>query len=252
MVDRRLTLLAGSVLIWGGAILVKLVSLQVVHHRKYLGQAAARQEVTLEIPAPRGSIFDRSGRTLAMSVTSLSVYVNPRKLPDLKVASDVLGLVLSLDRDELKARLAEAKEQKRGFIYIKKKISADEADSLRKLGFDWISIAHESQRHYPNNAVAAHLMGGVNSEEHGIAGIEMALDNELRGVAGSERLLTDAKRNGIASRLSTPARPGTSLTLTIDSQVQFVAEQELGEAVRSHHAVSGSLVMMDPNNGDIL
>jgi len=82
MVDRRLTWLAAVVLTWGSAIFVKLISLQVIHHREYLGKAAARQEISIEIPAPRGTIFSRSGRRLAMSVSSQSVYVNPLKVPN--------------------------------------------------------------------------------------------------------------------------------------------------------------------------
>jgi cell division protein FtsI (penicillin-binding protein 3) len=80
----------------------------------------------------------------------------------------------------------------------------------------------------------------------------MFLDSELRGTPGKERMLTDARRHNIASRLSVPAKPGTSLTLTIDEQIQFVAERELKVAVDSHHATSGSIVVMDPNTGDIL
>jgi cell division protein FtsI (penicillin-binding protein 3) len=252
MVDRRLTWLAAVVLAWGAAIFIKLVSLEIMHHREYLGKAAARQEVSIEIPAPRGTIFDRSGRCLAMSVPSQSVYVNPMKLPNIGVAAEVLSIVLNLDRDALQTKLQEALDTHRGFLWVKRKISQEEADSLRKLAFDWISISHESQRHYPNHRLAAHVLGSVNSEEKGTAGIEMSLDSDLRGVTGRERLLTDAKRHGIASRLSVPARPGVPVTLTIDEQVQFVAERELADAVESHHAVSGSIVVMDPNNGDIL
>ncbi len=252
MVDRRLTWLAAVILIWGAAIFIKLVSLQVIHHREYLGKAAARQEISIEIPAPRGTIFSRSGRRLAMSVSTESVYVNPLKLPDLGVAAELLGLALGMDREALETRLRDAYQAHRGFLWIKRKISEEEADSVHKLGMDWIFIAHESQRHYPNGTLAAHVLGSVNSEEQGNAGIERYLDDELRGVPGKERVLTDARRRNISSRESIPAKPGTPITLTIDEQVQFVAERELAQAVESHHAASGSIVVMDPNTGDIL
>src|SRR5215813_10520028 len=200
MVDRRLTWLAALVLTWAAAIFIQLVSLQIIHHREYLGKAAARQEVSIEIPAPRGTIFSRSGRRLAMSVSTQSVYVNPLKLPDLGVAAELLAIVLDLDRAQLEDKLREAYNDGRGFLWIKRRISQNEAESLRKLSIDWIFIAQESQRHYPNNKLAAHLLGSVNSEEKGNAGIEMALDAELRGVPGKERVLTDAKRHNISSR----------------------------------------------------
>ena len=252
MVDRRLTWLAAVVLIWGAAIFARVIGLQVIHHRQYLNKAAARQEVSIEVPAPRGTIFDRSGHCLAMSVSSQSVYVNPKKLPSIGVAAELLAIVLDMDRDALEARFKQASDDERGFLWVKRRISQSELESLRKLGFDWISIANESRRHYPKHKLAAHLLGFVNSEEKGAAGVEMSLEGELRGVPGRERLLTDAKRHGIASRLSIPPKPGTSITLTIDEQLQFVAERELADAVESHHATSGSVVVMDPNTGDIL
>jgi cell division protein FtsI (penicillin-binding protein 3) len=240
------------VLIWASAIFFKLISLQILHHREYLGKAAARQEITRELPAPRGTLFSRSGRRLAMSVSSDSVYVNPIKLPDIGMAAQLLSLALDMDREALETRIRDAYKDRRGFLWIKRKISPQEAESLRKVPLDWFFIAHESERHYPNGKLAAHVLGSVNSEERGNAGIEMALDAELRGVPGKERVLTDARRHNIASRLSTPAKPGLSLTLTIDEQIQFVAERELAAAVQLRNAVSGSIVVMDPNTGDIL
>ena len=204
MVDRRLTLLAAVVLIWATAIFFKLISLQIVHHREYSGKAAARQEITRELPAPRGTVFSRSGRRMAMSVSSDSVYVNPIRLPDIGMAAQLLSLALGMDREALETRIREAHKAHRGFLWIKRKFSEQEADSLRKVPLDWFFIAHESERHYPNGKLAAHVLGSVNSEEHGNAGIEMALDTELRGVPGKERVLTDARRHNIASRLSIP------------------------------------------------
>src|SRR5262249_39420230 len=153
---------------------------------------------SIEIPAPRGTIFDRNGRRLAMSVSSQSVYVNPLKLPNLGVAAELLALVLDMDRDALEAKLREAYDDHRGFLWIKRRISQSEAESLRKLPIDWIFVAQESQRHYPNKNLAAHILGSVNSEEKGNSGIEMALDSELRGIPGRERVLTDAKRHNIS------------------------------------------------------
>jgi cell division protein FtsI/penicillin-binding protein 2 len=113
MVERRLTWLAASVLLWGAAIFFKLVSLQVFHHREYSNLARARQEMVIEIPAPRGTIFDRAGQPLAMSVSSQSVYINPLKVPDLGVAAELLALVLHMDRAALYARMQSAYENRR-------------------------------------------------------------------------------------------------------------------------------------------
>jgi len=252
MVERRLTWLAAIVLLWGAAILQKLVSLQVFRHQEYLKLARARQEMVIEIQAPRGTIFDRSGQPLAMSVQTESVYINPLKVPDLGVASELLSLVLHLDRQSLYERMQQAYDSDRGFLWVKRKISPEEGESLRTLRLEWVRIQTESQRHYPKGTLASHVLGAVNFEERGTAGIEKALDNDLRGQPGRARVLTDVKRRGIESRLSAEAKAGTSVTLTIDERMQFVAEREIAAAVAAHHAISGSVVAMNPVNGQVL
>ena len=252
MVERRLTWLAAIVLVWGAAIFLKLVSLQVVRHQEYLNLARARQEMVIEIPAPRGTVFDRWGEPLAMSVQTESVYINPLKVPDLGVASELLGLVLHMDRQSLYDKMQQAYDGGRGFLWVKRKITPEEAESLRTLRLEWIRIQTESQRHYPKGTLAAHVLGAVNFEEHGTAGVEKAMDSDLHGQPGRERVLTDVKRRGIDSRLSAEAKAGTSITLTIDERLQFVAEREIAAAVKEHHAVTGSVVMMNPYNGQVL
>jgi cell division protein FtsI (penicillin-binding protein 3) len=252
MVERRLTWLAAIVLLWGAAIFQKLFSLQVLHHQEYSRMARARQELVIEIPAPRGTIFDRSGQPLAMSVQTESVYVNPLKVPDLGVASEILALVLHVDRAGLYEKMQEAYDNDRGFLWVKRKIAPEEAESLRTLRLEWIKIQTESLRHYPKGSLAAHVLGAVNFEERGTAGVEKALDSVLRGQPGQARVLTDVKRRGIDSQLATEARAGTPVTLTIDERLQFVAEREIAAAVRTHHAVSGSVVVMNPYTGHVL
>ncbi|PWU01198.1 MAG: hypothetical protein C5B51_23560 [Terriglobia bacterium] len=252
MIERRLTILAALVLFWGAAIFAKIFSLQILHHTAYLKMARARQEMDLELPAPRGTIFDRHGQPLAMSVPTESVYINPLKVPDLDVASQILALALHLDRPELYGKMKWAYDNHRGFLWVKRKISFEEGQSLRNLRLEWIDIQSESQRHYPNGTLAAHVLGSVDFAEKGNAGIEKALDADLRGQPGHARLLTDVNRRGIESQLDSEARAGSPITLTIDERLQFVAEREIAAAVESHHAASGSVVAMDPHTGDIL
>lgn len=252
MGERRLKWLAWIVVVWGAVIFYKLISLQVLHHEEYVRLARARQEQQKEIPAPRGAIFDRAGNVLALSTPTITVFVNPQKLPDLGVASQILAAELHLNPAELHNTIKQNYDRGRGYLIIKKRAAYEEAQHLRSLNLDWVSFKRESQRHYPNGPLAAHLIGGVDFEEKGNAGIEKALDAELRGEPGTLRLLTDVKRRGIASEMQSDARPGTALTLTIDARVQFVAERELAAAVEAHNATSGSLVAMNPYTGDII
>lgn len=252
MGQARLLKLAGFAAIWVTVVLYHLISLQVFHHQHYVQLAKSHQEVSLEVPAPRGTIFDRTGQTLAMSVPTASVYVNPLKLPDLGVAADLLGRALHLDSRELLGTLKQAYDEHRGYLMIKRHIEFQELEIVRGMGFDWIGVQHESQRHYPKGNLGAHLMGGVDFAEVGQSGVERALEPDLRGVPGTMRLVTDVKGRGVESQLATPARPGTAITLTIDERIQFVAERELKNAVLEHHAASGSAVVINPTNGEVL
>src|SRR6185503_18026252 len=109
-----LTVLAAVILIWAVGILAQLFRIQVIRHREYRGKAGARQEISIELAAPRGTIYTRSGRCLAMSVSSQSVYVNPKKLPNISVAAQLLALSLDLDREALEKRLRDAYDDDRG------------------------------------------------------------------------------------------------------------------------------------------
>ncbi len=127
--------------------------------------AHARQEIVVEIAAPRGQILDRSGHALAISIPSEKVIVNPLKIPDLSFAADILARVLHLDASDLFFALREAKEHGRGYFVVKPKISFEEAKVLRSLQIDWIDIERKSERHYPGGPLAAHVLGGVDFEE---------------------------------------------------------------------------------------
>src|SRR5207244_10137537 len=108
-----------------------------------------------------GTIFDRTGRPMAMSVPAESVYLNPLKVPNLEFAAGLLSRALHLDRPELYANMKLAFENHRGFLWVKRKISYDEGQELRGMHLDWIAIQKEGQRHYPHGALAAHVLGSV-------------------------------------------------------------------------------------------
>ena len=249
---RRLAWIAGGGLVWAGLIFGKLVSLQVIHHGEYARLAQQQQQLKVEIPAARGPIFDRTGQPLAMSVPVESVSINPLRVPDMGVASEILARILHLDAGELHNRMRKAYDHHVGFLWVKRKIATPEAQELRSMHLDWIDFQPESQRHYPNGMLAAHVLGSVDHDERGNAGIEQSLDAELRGHAGQELMLTDVKRRGIESQVSARAHAGVPLTLTIDSRIQLVAERELAKGVEAHHARTGSIVVMNPYNGEIL
>jgi cell division protein FtsI (penicillin-binding protein 3) len=257
-VNHRLTLMAVFLLLWGAAIFARLVLLQVVQHDKYAARARAQQEAQMAIPASRGSIFDRNGQPLAISVPIDSVSVNPRQIADARMASEVLGSILNLDQRVLYDRLAAAKRDHKGFLWVKHKMDPFETERLKSLHLEWVEFHAESERHYPKGETAAHVLGGLGvipkegSEIQGVLGIERGLDKTLRGRDGSESVLMDVKHRGIESHVDSEAHPGESLRLTIDERMQYVAERELKAGVIAKHARSGSAIVMNPYTGEIL
>ncbi len=249
---RRLTWLGAGLLLWAVAIFAKLISLQVIHHETYLERAQRQQEHSVALNAPRGTIFDRNGETLAMSVPVESIAINPRLVPDKAIAAEVLAPVLGLDTKQLQDAIVEAADRHRGFLFVKRKISREESDRLHALHADWILFQEESKRIYPNDSVAAHIVGSVYQGEKGAEGLEKGTDAALAGTPGTGTILTDVKHRGIESWIDDPAVPGKTLKLTIDERVQFVAETELAAQVQAKHARTGTVIVMNPYTGDIL
>jgi cell division protein FtsI (penicillin-binding protein 3) len=252
LATRRVYVLVRVAFVWAALIAARLIQLQVFQHSQFADMAREQQQKVQEIKAPRGSILDRYGQRLAMSLPAESVVVDPLRLPDLSVAADVLSKVLNLDAAELLANLKSAVDNHRGFLWVKRKITRQEAKRLRDLNLEWIEFRTESQRYYPNRSLAAHVIGSVDFQEEGNGGVEQSLNDQLEGHAGELLVTEDVQRRGFASEMESQALPGQDVRLTIDSRIQFVAEQELAKMVALHHAKSGSLVAMDPRTGDIL
>lgn len=249
---QRLAVLVALAALWILAIVGRLVYLQVFQHQTYRQLAEQQQRQRVELSAPRGAILDRNGQPLAMSLAVESVCINPRRAPELSVASGILAPILGLDRRELFGRMTEAAQRGRGFLWVKRKISLGEAERLRSLGLDWIEFRRESKRSYPKGTLAAHVIGAVDHQERGNTGVEQTFDGVLRGRAGKARVLTDVLRRGILAQIAAEAQPGGDVVLTIDERIQHVAERELAKAVEGNNCVNGSVVVMNPYNGDIL
>ncbi len=257
-VNHRLTLMAVILLLWALAILGRLILLQVVQHEKYAERARKQQEERLAIRAPRGSIFDRNGQRLAVSLQVNSVSVNPRQITDARMASELLASYLKLDQPALYQRLLAAQRSHLGFLWIKHGADATQSEGLKALHLGYVTLVSESTRHYPAGETAAHVLGGLGvipSEGktiQGVLGIERSQDKALRGQDGTERVLVDVNHNGIDSHVEAAARAGADLTLSIDSRMQYVAERELKAGVLAKHARSGSAIVMNPYTGEVL
>ena len=254
---RRLRWLLRVLLVWAGAIVARLVWLQVIRHDDLQRLAQQQQQKQVEIPALRGTIFDRIGQPLAKTLPAESICVNPQRIPDPAVAADLLAPLLGVDRAKLWEHIRSAKGRGRGFLWVKRKVTAEEAARVRSLKLDWVEFRPEMRRFYPRGSLASHVVGSIGmvddeDVERGNAGIEMAFDEELSGRPGLARMYTDVKQNPYDSVVARNPDPGEDLTLTIDPNLQYEAEKELDKTIATSHAKTGSIVAMDPYTGEVL
>jgi len=245
-------MLARLAFVWALLIVGRLIQLQIVQHGEYRRLALQQQEKIVELQAPRGPIVDRLGQRLAMSLPVESVCVDPLKVPDRAVAADILSRILDVDANDLLHNLQGAVDNRRGFLWVKRRVTPEEAARLRELKLEWIEFRTESQRFYPNKKLAAHVIGGVDFSEKGNGGVEQTLNEELQGLDGELRVISDVQKRGFDGKVASEPQAGQQIRLTIDSRIQFVAERELKKAIEAHHSKSGSIVAMDPKTGDIL
>ncbi|MCS6952231.1 MAG: penicillin-binding protein [Bryobacterales bacterium] len=249
---RRLLGLGLATLVWAGLIVARLVQLQLFEHDHYRELANQQQQRKEKLRPVRGAIVDRNGVPLALSLAVESVALNPKQAPPEDVAAGILAPILGLNEAELGQRIREARQRKRGFMWIKRRISREEAAKLRSLRLGWIQLFPDSLRCYPNGPLAAHVVGSVDSEGRGNAGIEQTFERELRGIEGEVLLLADVHGRALQSRVLRAPVPGRDVVLTLDSRLQAVAEQALGQAAEAEGCTSASLVVMNPHTGEIL
>lgn len=213
--------------------------------------ALDRQSTTAEeVPAPRGSVLTADGVILAESVRVPSVYCVPSKVPDPAALAHVLARILDLNETALTQRLG----QKRPFTWIKRKVTAKEAQQVLDLKLPWLGLRDEWKRFYPQHRLAAHVVGFVGPDDKGQEGIELAQDAPLTGIPGLRRYLRDALQQRISpGELDEKAAvPGANVVLTLNSSLQLFTERALDEACQQWKPNTAVAIVMDPRTGRVL
>ncbi|GMU62032.1 MAG: penicillin-binding protein 3 [Myxococcaceae bacterium] len=246
----RVVLLGAIFLALLAVVFGRAVHLQ-VHQQEKLKAFAEDQYVrAVEIPARRGDIFDRRGTPLAQSVEVDSVWVDPSLLGDRPAAARALGKALGVDRHALQEKL----EKGRRFAWVKRQVTPAEAAKVKALELPGVGFLREPRRFYPQRELAAHVLGLVGTDAHGLDGLEKSFEDELSGERVTREGFRDAKgRKLLTNGVEDPqARQGAALTLTIDRQLQYVTEKALEKAVVDAKAVAGTAVVLDPHSGEVL
>jgi penicillin-binding protein 2 len=248
---RRALVVAVFLCVWMVAVGARLAYLQISRHEDLTKRARAQQLNVEKLAPTRGLILDRKGRELARSVEADSFFAAPGELEKTEEAAGALARALGLDAAALSARIRQAKESRRSFVWLARKVSDEQSRAVRELKLKGVYSMQEAQRRYPNGGLAAHVLGFVDLDEKGLGGVEQVFDAALSGDEGRLVVGRDARRDTFESA-GDAARPGQSLVLTLDQTVQYRAEQALSAAVERAHAKSGAAVVLDPKTGEIL
>lgn len=246
-IDVRLYVLGAVLILWCGAICARLVYLQIFRYGSFEQRAQHQQQRTVDLSARRGVIYDRAGRELAMSVSVDSAFAVPTEIPDLPGTISLVSRITKSDPRELLARCKAT----RTFCWVARKADSETAERIRSLNLRGIYFQKESKRFYPKGDLAAQVIGYVGTDDEGLSGIEREFDEKLRGRPGEMLISVDARRKWFGSVEKQP-EPGQNVVLTIDQQIQYIAERELDTAMDSTHAISGTVVVENPHTGEIL
>ena len=243
----RLFVVFGLALVWTFAVVARLGYLQLFRYREFLERANRQQERIIEVSPMRGLIYDRNGRELAMSIPVDSCFADPAEINDPEMVAHLLSHILGTPADEIQQKLAES----RSFVWIARKITPEQAARIEALNLRGIYFQKENKRFYPEHGLAAAVLGYVDVDEHGLGGIEYSLDKEIRGRPGRLLVLADARRQWL-DQSEVPSDAGDTVVLTIDQTIQYIAEKALADGIERTHAKGGSVVVQDPNTGQLL
>ena len=242
-------IVAGIALAFAG-LAGRAAYIQIFGNEFFQRQGEVRFVRTLELPANRGRILDRNGLILASSVPAPSIWAIPEDVEASKAQLTELARLLEMPLTDLNRKLAD---DDKTFVWIKRQVDEPVAQKIHALGIKGIYQRKEYKRKYPEGETVAHVVGFTNVEDHGQEGMELAFNKDLAGRAGSRRVIKD-RLGRVVEDIGEQVPPvdGKDLQLSIDSKMQFVAYQQLRDAVTSNKAHAGSVVVLDSVTGEVL
>jgi cell division protein FtsI (penicillin-binding protein 3) len=254
----RLIFLCVLVGIAAAGLVGRLYSLQITNNERYTVRATEQHRGQFTLPARRGALLDRNGRSLAVSLETRSLYAHPRRLDDARAAAKALTRLMPDHQDDLAERLL----QDRPFVYLKRHMSPEDArkieqqakksDALPIGAGKPLNFEKDTRRSYPHKSVAAHVVGFADIDGVGRAGAESRFDERLQGDPSTYLVLKDGNQRLRRELVAAPERPSADVRLTLDLSLQHLAERELDAAMRETGAHAATAIILDPATGQLL
>lgn len=246
----RATALFGLLLTGLTGLLGRDVYLQGIHKDFLKEKGNARYSRVIEVSAHRGLIADRNGEPLAVSTPVESVWASPPDVEAGRRQIKKLAQILGMDATDVKNRLFDTS---RDFVYLKRLLPPDQVEKVVSLNLPGIMLQREYRRYYPAGEETAQILGFTGQDDIGQEGMELALQDQLAGKPGSQRVIKDNRGYIVedAGSLNDP-KPGSDIVLSLDGNLQHIAYRELEIAVKQHQAKSGAVVVLDARTGEVL
>jgi cell division protein FtsI (penicillin-binding protein 3) len=252
---RRFALVAIFFCGWVLAIAGRLVYLQVFQHQAWVALAKKQQTGGFEVAPRRGLLYDRNLKELAMTVQVPSIFAVPSELGDNKEeAAQILSRIVHADPTDnftSEHQMLARFNASHGFAWVARRVSPETAERVKELNLKGVYFQTEFKRFYPNGELGAQVLGYVGSDDTGLGGLEAKFDDDLHGVPGHMLTALDAKRHVLGSVIDEP-EPGENLVLSIDANIQYMAERALDAQMEKMKAAHGTVVVQDPHTGQIL
>lgn len=236
-----------------GGMATRLFVLQIVEHPAYAQYAVSQRDTEVILPARRGAILDRNGEPLAISIDLQTIFTDPAHVENPHRAAEKLAPILGIEASALEGKLAGTWPGDR-HEYLARQVEPKVARRVRALDLPGVYMKREPKRYYPGGRLASHLLGFTNIDGVGLEGVEAQYEDILQGEAGSMELEQDPAGRPLpqADFLYERPKPGRSLLLTIDKELQYFTQLTLADAAQRYHAESGVAIVMRPGNGEIL
>ena len=256
----RFWLISLLFVVWALVIGGRLFWLQIVRHKEFVERAGKQQLRTFEVAPRRGVLYDRNLHELAMTVQADSFYAVPSEIDDKQRAAWVqstarsLAAVVHTDPDDAltsEEQIAERLANGRSFAWVARRVTPDVAERVKALNIKGVYSQKEFERFYPDNEIAAQVLGYVGVDDNGLGGLEQKFEPQLHGAPGRMYTANDGRRKVLGSSEHEPD-PGQNMVLTVDENIQFLAERALDHVMEKTQAANGTIVVQDVHTGQIL
>jgi cell division protein FtsI (penicillin-binding protein 3) len=247
---RRIRFAGGLFIVLFLAVVARTFYLQVIDSDRLQKLAERQHQRAVPLTPDRGTIYDRTGNPLAVSVEMDSCYAEPRAIKNPAATASKLAPLLQMSVAELQKKLTGS----RGFVWLARRLTPETAQHVKGLGLEGIAFVKETKRFYPNAEIASHVLGFTGLDPSGLEGIELKFDSTIMGNTGYLVTERDAlgRDIGLMKTVIKKASKGGDVHLTLDKNIQYIAEKELTKAVLSSGARAGMAFVMEPQTGKVL